>query len=113
MPLSLQTESPPLRADETGTVRVGHTQVLLDLVIQAFRDGSTPEQIVQSFDSLSLADVYAVIGYYLRHRDEVDSYLAEREQQAEEMRRDIETSQGDLPDIRTRLLAARSKRQTA
>jgi uncharacterized protein (DUF433 family) len=113
MTLNLQPESPPLRADETGTVRVGDSQVILDLVIHAFRDGATPEQIVQSYDTLTLADVYAVVGYYLRHRDEVDGYLEQRQLQADELRKRIEASQGELPDIRARLLASRSQRQPA
>ena len=51
--------------------------------------------------------VYAVIAYYLRHRSEVDGYLARREQKAEEVRQRIESQQGDLSEIRARLLARR------
>lgn len=40
-----------------------------------------PEQIVNDFDTLTLADVYAAISYYLQHRQEVDSYLAKRAEQ--------------------------------
>ncbi len=105
MPLTIREDAIPLRVDETGTVRIGQTRVLLELVIHAFRDGATPEQIVQDYDMLNLADVYAVIGYYLRHRDEVDAYLAERTVKAEELRKKIEASQSHLPDIRARLLA--------
>ena len=59
----------PLREDEHGAIRAGDTRVLLDLVIQEFRNGATPEAIVESYDALTLADVYAVITYYLRHSD--------------------------------------------
>jgi uncharacterized protein (DUF433 family) len=113
MPLTIHNDAVPLRVDETGTVRVGKTRVILELVVHAFRDGATPEQIVQDYDTLNLADVYAVIGYYLRHRDEVDAYLAERAAEAEELRKKIEASQRDLPDIRARLLAARAKKEAS
>jgi len=80
---------------------------LLELVIRAFQDGATPETIVQRYSTLTLADVYAVIAYYLRHRSEVEDYLAWREQKAEEVGQLIESRQGDLSEIRARLIARR------
>ena len=105
MEITLQTESPPLRRDASGALRVGHSRVLLELVIRAFQDGATPEVIAQRYSTATLADIYAVIAYYLRHREAIEAYLAEREQQAKEVRQRIESRQGDLPDLRDRLLA--------
>ena len=82
MSFTVQSESPPLREDADGALRVGQSRVLLELVIRAFQDGATPETIVQRYSTLALPDVYAVIAYYLRHRNEVEAYLARREQQA-------------------------------
>jgi uncharacterized protein (DUF433 family) len=113
MPLTIHEDTVPLRVDETGTVRIGQTRVILELVIHAFQDGATPEQIVQDYDTLNLADVYAVIGYYLRHRAEVEAYLAERAAAADELRKKIEAAQRDLPDIRARLLAARARKEAS
>jgi len=110
MTLTIHPDAPPLRVDETGTVRVGMTRVVLEAVVQAFRDGATPEQVVQDYDTLELADVYGAVAYYLRHREEVDAYLAEREREAGELRKKVEDAQRHLPDIRARLLAAREKR---
>ena len=110
MPLTIHDAAVPLRVDETGTVLVGKTRVILELVVHAFQDGATPEQIVQDYDTLNLADVYAVIGYYLRHRDDVDAYLAERERQADELRKEIEERQGSSAGLRERLLAEKTKR---
>lgn len=107
MILQLQADPLPIRADERGALRVGSSNVLLDLVIRAFDDGTTPEAIVQSYPSLTLPDVYAVIAYYLRHPKEVQEYLAQREKEAEEIRRRIESQQGDLSGIRASLLARR------
>ncbi len=97
----------PIREDAAGALRVGDSRVLLELVIRAFQDGATPETIVQRYSTLTLPDVYAVIAYYLRHRSEVEEYLARREQQAEEARKRIESQQGDLSAIRARLLTRR------
>ena len=107
MTVTLQNDAPPLREDTSGALRIGQSRVLLELVIRAFQDGATPEAIVQSYPSVTLADVYAVIAYYLRHRADIEQYLAERERQVEEVQRRIESGQRDLSDIRSRLLARR------
>src|SRR5437764_11220279 len=107
MTLAVEAEMPPLREDETGALRVGETRVLLELVVRAFQDGATPETIVQRYSTLALPDVYAAIAYYLRHQSEVEGYLVRREQKAEEVRQRIQNQQGDLSEIRARLLAQR------
>lgn len=108
MSLTISAEPVPLAADADGVVRVGDTRVSLDSVIFAFNEGSTPEEIVQQYTTLDLADVYAVIGYYLQHRPEVEEYLAARRAQREEVRREVE-SRFDPHGIRDRLLARRKK----
>jgi len=107
MSVLIQTDAPPLRQDSSGALRVGQSRVLLELVIRAFQDGATPEAIVQRYPTTTLADIYAVIAYYLRHRGVVEEYLATREQEAEEIRQRIERRQGDLAELRRRLLAQR------
>jgi uncharacterized protein (DUF433 family) len=105
--VSLQAEAPPLREDESGALRVGKSRVLLDLVIGSFEDGATPEAIVQQYSTLALGDVYAVIAYYLRHRDEVQAYMERREELARQVEHEIKSRQGDLSEIRARLDARR------
>jgi uncharacterized protein (DUF433 family) len=103
----IQPESPPLRQESSGAVRIGKSRVLLELVIRAFQDGATPEAIAQRYPTATLANIYAVIAYYLRHGDAIEAYLTERERQAEEVQKRIESRQGDLGIIRRRLLAQR------
>jgi uncharacterized protein (DUF433 family) len=105
MTISIQSEAPPLRQDASGALRVGASRVLVELVIRAFQDGATPEAIAQRYPTATLADLYAVIAYYLRHRQELEAYLAEREQRAQDVRQRIESQQGDLADLRRRILA--------
>jgi uncharacterized protein (DUF433 family) len=76
----------PLRIDADGEVRIGGTRVLMHLVVQSIREGVPPETIVQMYSSLQLADVHAVIAYYLRHKADVDEYLRQRERESEQIR---------------------------
>ncbi|MCY7275160.1 MAG: DUF433 domain-containing protein [Phormidesmis sp. CAN_BIN44] len=105
MNLVLERETPPLREDETGAIRVGNSRVLLELVIRAFQDGTSPESIVHRYSTLSLSDVYSTIGYYLRHQEVVESYLNQREQLADSVEQRLSSSQPDLSLIRSRLLS--------
>ena len=78
MALIIQPEAPPLCQDASGVLRVGASRVLVELVIRAFQDGATPEAIAQRYPTTTLADIYAVIAYYLRHRQEVGRRLPRR-----------------------------------
>ncbi len=98
-------EPPPLYETEQGAVRVRGTRVSLDSVIHAYNNGATPEDIVQSFTTLKLRDVYAVITYYLDHREIVEAYIARREAEAAEIRRKIEANQPSNEEFRARLQA--------
>lgn len=104
MTLSIAAEAVPLTTDDNGVIRVGDTRVTLDTVVGAFQEGATAEEILHQYPSLSLADIYAVIAYYLRRRQEVDAYLAERHAQADEVRQQNE-ARLDPEGLRDRLLA--------
>jgi uncharacterized protein (DUF433 family) len=58
---------------------VAATRVSLDSVIYAFLDGLSPESIVDSYETLTLEQVYGAIAYYLGHRTEIDAYLKQSE----------------------------------
>lgn len=97
----------PLRVDEAGAVRVGASRVSLETVLHHFNLGATPEEIVVNFPTLELADVFAVCAYYLRHRAEVDSYLARCQAEEDVLRRDARSRPGvgrlrDLASVRQR-----------
>jgi uncharacterized protein (DUF433 family) len=95
--------------DEGGAVRVGSGRISLDLVVEQYENGMTSEDMVRAYDTLQLADVCAVIAYYLRHRDEVRAYLKRREEEAQALRSKIES---DRPRItREELLARRCLRE--
>jgi uncharacterized protein (DUF433 family) len=71
----------PLHAGNDGVIRISGTRVTIDTLVAAFAEGATAEEITQQYPPLKLADVYSVIGHYLRHPTEVQSYLQQRQQQ--------------------------------
>src|SRR5438045_4091117 len=71
MNMPIQPVQIPLFDDGQGGLRVSGTRVLLERIVHAFEDGATPEGIVQSYDTLQLADVYAVLTWYLQHKGDV------------------------------------------
>ena len=109
MTIATATEVIPFQVDADGVARVGGTRVTLDTVIAAFSHGATAEEIAQQYPSLNLADIYYLIGYYLRRPSEVEAYLGKRRAQAEVVRKQNE-SRFDPQGIRSRLLARRASR---
>jgi uncharacterized protein (DUF433 family) len=106
--MSLVIEAPavPLRTDDHGVIRVGTTRVPLDTVVYAFNQGASPEEIVLSYPTLKLDDVYAVVNYYLHNRTGVDAYIRQREAKAARIKRENE-KRFPQKGIRARLLARR------
>ncbi len=108
MSLAIEPIPVPFVADKAGVVRVAGTRVTLDTIVVAHQQGEPPEVIADQYPCVPLADIYAVINYYLRHRQEVDGYLADRERQAQELRQQWEAV--CPPDeIRRRLVERRAK----
>jgi uncharacterized protein (DUF433 family) len=82
----------PLEPDKHGKIRVGTSRVLLELVIYAFQQGESPEGIVDTYPTLKLPDVYAVLAYYMQHRAEVDDYMRKSDDTAVAIKREIEAN---------------------
>jgi uncharacterized protein (DUF433 family) len=108
--LTIEADPVPLSADPEGTVRVGGTRVTLDTVIRTFEDGSSAEEITNKYPTLRLADVYSVIGYYLRHKNKVRAYLQLREEEADLIRQAVE-ARWPSDGLRERLLARHAERE--
>ena len=97
----------PLRTDEAGVIRVGNSRVSLNSIVYDYMNGATVEQIAFDFPTLDLADIHDVIAYYLRHRGDVEQYLADQKQDAASVRSQIEPIVAS-GDVRQRLLARRA-----
>ena len=92
--LSFEAPTLPLKADDTGIIRVGGTRVRLDTIVFAFNQGYTAEEILSQFPALDLADVYAVISYYLNNRKDVDEYIQQQKIEADQLRQQFESQPG-------------------
>jgi uncharacterized protein (DUF433 family)/predicted HTH domain antitoxin len=102
----------PLELDADGVIRIGGTRVTLDTVVAAFQEGATAEEIVYQYPSLELAEVYAVLAYYLQHRSQVETYLRQRKEQRDEIRSENE-ARFDPRGIRDRLMSRRAGSKAA
>ena len=112
-PPVIENDPVPLRIDESEAVRVGRTRVTLETLVGFYQMGHTPEEILQSFPTLELADIYSVIGYYLRHREVLDAYLAQCEIEGELIRQAWEAVYPPPPNLKEQLLARRAAQQAA
>ena len=111
MSLTVHADPVPLRAEENGTLRVGDSRISLDVLIEEYEKGASPTELVAAFDTLQLADVYAVLAYYHRHQDEIVEYLRRRKQEADEIRRKLEAAGMTWPDAGPTLLARKAARE--
>ena len=104
----------PLTTTEFGTIRVGNSRVSLDSVVYHFKQGATAERIGKSFPSLDLADIYAVIAYYLANLESVEEYLRRQDAEADALQQQIESDpkqQKATIQLRERIRARRAAQQ--
>ena len=86
------------------TYWIAGSRIALDSIVYAFRQGQSPESIVQSFPLLTLEQVYGAIAFYLANRTEINAYLAAEEAAFAAMPQPL---QADDPALYNRLLAAK------
>src|SRR2546425_2846009 len=94
---------------QEGTYRIGGTSFSLDSVVYAYRHGASPESIQRSFPSLTLEEVHGALAFYLSHKQEVDKYLTEGEEEFEKLR---QTSHEKHADWYEKLRRARGETLT-
>jgi uncharacterized protein (DUF433 family) len=110
MALAIVAEPAPLKMADDGVVRVNNTRVTIDTIVAVFKQGATAEEIVYRYPSLKLADVYATVAFYLNHQQEVETYLQQRQQKAQEVRK-MNEARFDPQGLRDRLLARKAERE--
>lgn len=102
----------PIEVTDLGVWRVEGSRVTVDSILHEFWRGSTPEQIQDDFPTVSLASIYTVISYCLRHPREVETYLARQLAAASESREE-EAKNPKVDALRTKLRAIRDARATS
>ncbi len=103
----------PLRVEPNGAVRVSgpQTRVNLEFVVWSYKGGDSPEQIKDALPTLELADIYAVIAYYLRNMEEVETYLRKVDEDWERTKAEIDARYPDNASLLSRLQARRDAAQ--
>ena len=92
--------------EQEGALRIAGTRVSLSSVVVHFQEGHSPEQIVQSFPTLTLAQVYGAIAYYLDNQKLINDYIAKVQREFE---RSVPPLSQSNPELFARLQAAREK----
>ncbi len=65
--------SPDIRGNRP---RIAGTGVTVQRVVGWYKLGRTPEEIVDTFGHLTLAQVYAALSYYYANQDEIEDEIA-------------------------------------
>ncbi len=96
-----------------GTIRIGKTRVALESVVHHFSLGATAEEIAQKFPSLTLAEVYGTISYFLENHESVARYVLQQEADGDRIGAECEAKfQSANAALREKLLTRWKHRQT-
>jgi len=93
-----------LRVEQRGGgYYISGTRIALDSIVLAFKDGESPETILQSFPMAGpLVRVYGAITFYLENQEKVEAYLADQER----LWADVNTKETGLPEALSARLAS-------
>ena len=108
MTTAIPTEPSVIEKSADGVIVVSGTRVPIDTVVFWFNHGSTAEVIADKYPSLSLAQVYSSIAYYLNHRVEIDEYIKSAEAESLQNQKRL-SANGQNSHLRSRLLARKSE----
>lgn len=72
------------------------SRVSLDSIIHNFLQGASPEAIRENFPTLSLAQVYGAIAFYLNHPEECEAYLRKQKTRWEELERNAKPPSAEM-----------------
>lgn|SRR5580704_2479674 len=99
--------------ERQGGYYVAGTRVSLDSVVQCFDEGLSPEAILGEFETLTLAQVFGAITFYLENQPAIDAYRMRQKQRFEAARRAAaplaENLRRRLADAREQLHSGRSE----
>ena len=96
--------------EHDGDYFVGATRVTLGSAIAAWQQGGErPESITEAFPSISRADAYGAIAFYLDHRQELDQFFTEQMREFERQRAESQAANPEFyVDLQQRIEALRA-----
>ena len=92
-------------------IRIKGHRIAIQHVLNKYRQGKGPDELLRRFPTLSMEEIYATILYYLANKEEVEVYL-ERERLMDEEAGKLIEAYGRTPTLinwEERLEAARQK----
>lgn len=95
-----------------GRVRLEGGRVPIERVLYAHEHGEPPENIARDF-ALALCDVYSVIGFCLRNRVAVQTYVEALDSQAEALKVEVESEWPESVRARMNDILSRAGRGAA
>lgn len=69
-----------------GRLRIDGTRITVHRIAFLYKQGQSPEEIVQTYPHLSLGQVYAALAYYHANRSEIESELSVADAVYDELR---------------------------
>jgi uncharacterized protein (DUF433 family) len=96
----------PYIDQEDGALRIAGTRVGLSSIVAGFQDGESPDRIAQEFPTVTVAQVYGAIAYYLEYRKLIDDFFAKVDREFERRVRPLSETN---PELFARLEAARQQ----
>ena len=106
-------DSPYLDRVGPDALRIKGTRVGLEHLIGTYQEGFTADELAMQYRTVTLEQVHGVLAYYLANKAAVDEYLQRGNQQAEELR--LELERRPVPEVVLRLrqiAAARAARSS-
>jgi len=96
--------------ERDGDYFVSGSRVTLGSAIAAWlQGGERPESITEAFPSITRADAYGAIAFYLDHRQELDRFFAEQEREFERQRAKSQAANPEFyAEMRRRMGALRA-----
>ena len=98
---------PHIAFKQNGTPIIASTRIRVDLVVQAFQERMTAEQITADYPPLTLGQIYSALAYYYDHKYEMNQKIAEAQRFEEEMRLTHDSGPALLARLRSGALNAR------
>lgn len=98
--------------ERRGELYVGPSRVLVWVIADHHNEGRTPEQIHESFPTISLPEVMGTIIYYLEHKDDLDARFEADDRAFQEWWTQYRAANAEFHDaMEARFRAARKQRR--
>jgi len=68
-----------------GRLRIDGTRITVNQIVLLYKQGYSPEDIVDQYPHLTLAQVYTALAYYHANSEEIEADLSAEKKEAEEL----------------------------